>query len=128
MGIPERLGTLDVDCESLFVSPNDKLTNILLALCYFLRMNATCLSQRKFFVSGPADTAMKLWEVATGCCLYAWEFLTAVKWVVFSEDDTQISCFTEQRLWNQENAVLSSASLQPFKNCSAHGCSLARFE
>ena len=101
MGIPERLGTLDVDCESLFVSPNDKLTNILLALCYFLRMNATCLTQRKFFVSGPADTAMKLWEVANGCCLYAWEFLTVVKWVVFSEDDTRISCFTEQRMGHQ---------------------------
>ena len=41
---------------------------------------------------------MKLWEVATGKCLYTWEFPTAVKRVAFSEDDLQIVCVTEQRM------------------------------
>ena len=41
---------------------------------------------------------MKLWEVATGKCLYTWEFPTAVKRVAFSEDDSQIVCVTEQRM------------------------------
>ena len=44
---------------------------------------------------------MKLWEVATGKCLYTWEFPTAVKRVAFSEDDSQIVCVTEQRMGYQ---------------------------
>ena len=52
-------------------------------------------------MTGAADNAMKLWEVATGRCLFTWEFPTAVKSVAFSEDDTQIVCITEQRMGYQ---------------------------
>ena len=44
---------------------------------------------------------MKLWDVATGRCLYTWEFPTAVKRVAFSEDERQIVCLTEQRMGHQ---------------------------
>lgn len=44
---------------------------------------------------------MKLWEVATGKCLFTWEFPTAVKRVAFSEDDDQVVCITEQRMGHQ---------------------------
>lgn len=55
-------------------------------------------AKSKFLVSGAADNTMKLWEVATGRCLYTWEFPTAVKRVAFSEDDLQVVCITEQRM------------------------------
>ncbi|KZT19976.1 WD40 repeat-like protein [Neolentinus lepideus HHB14362 ss-1] len=58
-------------------------------------------SQSKFLVSGSADNCMKLWNVATGKCLYTWEFPTAVKRVAFNEDDDQIVCITEQRMGYQ---------------------------
>ncbi|KAI5118251.1 hypothetical protein M0805_007500 [Coniferiporia weirii] len=58
-------------------------------------------SKTKFLVSGAADNTMKLWEVATGICLYTWDFPTAVKRVAFSEDDNQIVCITEQRMGHQ---------------------------
>ena len=44
---------------------------------------------------------MKLWEVATGKCLFTWEFPTAVKRVAFNSSDTQIACITEQRMGHQ---------------------------
>jgi translation initiation factor 3 subunit I len=44
---------------------------------------------------------MRLWNVATGACLYIWEFPTAVKRVAFSEDDDMIVCITEQRMGYQ---------------------------
>ena len=31
-------------------------------------------AQSRFLVSGSADNMLKLWEVATGKCLYTWEF------------------------------------------------------
>jgi WD40 repeat protein len=52
-------------------------------------------------VSGSADNEMRLWNVATGKCLYVWEFPTAVKWVAFSEEDDQVVCITEQRMGHQ---------------------------
>ena len=58
-------------------------------------------AQSRFLVSGSADNTLKLWEVATGKCLYTWEFPTAVKRVSFSEDDDQIVCITEQRMGYQ---------------------------
>ncbi|KAF8500536.1 WD40 repeat-like protein [Gautieria morchelliformis] len=58
-------------------------------------------SETRFLVSGSADNCMKLWEVATGKCLYTWEFPTAVKRVAFSEDDSQVVCVTEQRMGHQ---------------------------
>ncbi len=44
---------------------------------------------------------MRLWSVATGKCLFFWEFPTAVKRVAFSEDDDQVVCITEQRMGHQ---------------------------
>lgn len=41
---------------------------------------------------------MRLWEVATGKCLFTWEFTTAAKRVAFSEDCTQVLVVTEQRM------------------------------
>lgn len=52
-------------------------------------------------ISGSADNTLKLWNVATGACLYTWEFPTAVKRVAFSDDDEQIVCVTEQRMGHQ---------------------------
>jgi translation initiation factor 3 subunit I len=52
-------------------------------------------------VSGAADNTLRLWNVATGKCLYTWEFPTAVKRVAFSEDDKQVVCITEQRMGHQ---------------------------
>lgn len=52
-------------------------------------------------VSGSADNEMKLWDVATGKCLYTWEFPTAVKRVAFNDDDEQVVCITEQRMGHQ---------------------------
>jgi len=40
---------------------------------------------------------MRLWDIATGKSLYTWEFLTAVKRVAWSEDDSTILSITEQR-------------------------------
>ncbi|KAH8109243.1 WD40 repeat-like protein [Phellopilus nigrolimitatus] len=58
-------------------------------------------SKSQYLVSGAADNNMKLWQVATGKCLYTWEFPTAVKRVAFSEDDEQVVCITEQRMGHQ---------------------------
>ncbi|KAF7370298.1 Eukaryotic translation initiation factor 3 subunit I [Mycena sanguinolenta] len=55
-------------------------------------------SKSRFLVSGSADNTLRLWNVSSGECLYTWEFSTAVKWVAFSEDDTQVVCITEQRM------------------------------
>lgn len=52
-------------------------------------------------VSGAADNTLRLWNVATGKCLYTWEFPTAVKRVAFSDDDKQVVCITEQRMGYQ---------------------------
>jgi translation initiation factor 3 subunit I len=52
-------------------------------------------------VSGAADNTLRLWNVATGKCLYTWEFPTAVKRVSFSDDDSQVVCITEQRMGYQ---------------------------
>ena len=49
-------------------------------------------------VSGAADNTLRLWAVATGKCLYTWEFPTAVKRVAFNETGTQVVCITEQRM------------------------------
>ncbi|ODN99619.1 eukaryotic translation initiation factor 3 subunit I [Cryptococcus wingfieldii CBS 7118] len=54
-------------------------------------------SQTKFLLTGGADNVMKLWEVETGECLFTWEFLTAVKRVAWSEDDSQFLSVTEER-------------------------------
>lgn len=54
-------------------------------------------SQSRFLITGGADNEMKLWDIATGKCLYSWEFLTAVKRVAWSEDDQTILSITEQR-------------------------------
>jgi len=58
-------------------------------------------SESRFLVSGAADNTLRLWSVATGKCLYTWEFPTAVKSVAFSDDDEQIVCITEQRMGHQ---------------------------
>ncbi|KAJ3918571.1 WD40 repeat-like protein [Lentinula edodes] len=55
-------------------------------------------SESMYMVSGSADNQLRLWNVATGKCLYTWEFPTAVKRVAFSEDDKQVVCITEQRM------------------------------
>ena len=52
-------------------------------------------------VSGAADNTLRLWAVATGKCLYTWEFPTAVKRVAFNETGTQVVCITEQRMGYQ---------------------------
>ena len=57
--------------------------------------------ESRFFVTGSADNAMKLWNVQTGKCLFTWEFPTAVKRVAFSEDGTRLVCITEQRMGYQ---------------------------
>ncbi|KAJ7802197.1 eukaryotic translation initiation factor 3 [Mycena olivaceomarginata] len=54
--------------------------------------------QSRFLVSGAADNTLRLWNVATGRCLYTWEFSTSVKRVAFNEDGTQVVCVTEQRM------------------------------
>ncbi|KAJ7436764.1 hypothetical protein B0H11DRAFT_2363792 [Mycena galericulata] len=56
--------------------------------------------ESRFFVSGSADNTLRLWNVATGECLYTWEFTTAVKRVAF-KDDTKVVCITEQRMGHQ---------------------------
>ncbi|TFK71291.1 WD40 repeat-like protein [Pluteus cervinus] len=58
-------------------------------------------SESKYMISGAADNMLKLWAVATGKCLYTWEFPTAVKRVSFSHDDKQVVCITEQRMGYQ---------------------------
>jgi len=58
-------------------------------------------SESKYMVSGAADNTLRLWAVATGKCLYTWEFQTAVKRVAFNEDDSQVVCITEQRMGYQ---------------------------
>lgn len=40
-------------------------------------------SKSEFLLSASADNTMKLWAVATGKCLYTWEFPTAVKRVAW---------------------------------------------
>ncbi|KJA14480.1 hypothetical protein HYPSUDRAFT_220456 [Hypholoma sublateritium FD-334 SS-4] len=57
--------------------------------------------QSKYMVSGAADNTLRLWEVATGKCLFTWEFPTAVKRVAFNEAGTQVVCITEQRMGHQ---------------------------
>lgn len=57
--------------------------------------------ETRFLVSGSADNMMKLWDIATGKCLYTWEFPTAIKRVAFSDDDNLIACITEQRMGYQ---------------------------
>lgn len=52
-------------------------------------------------ISGAADNTLRLWDVATGKCLYTWEFPTAVKRVAFNDDGTQAVCITEQRMGYQ---------------------------
>ena len=94
----ERLGTydgnngtvwtVDVDCE---FSPG--WTHERFLMC--------CAAESRFLVSGAADNTLRLWSVATGKCLYTWEFPTAVKSVAFSDDDEQIVCITEQRMGHQ---------------------------
>lgn len=44
---------------------------------------------------------MRLWKVATGECLFSWEFPTAVKRVAWSEDDSKVVLVTEQRMGHQ---------------------------
>jgi len=58
-------------------------------------------SESKFLCSGAADNTLRLWAVATGKCLFTWEFPTAVKRVAFSQDDKQLVCITEQRMGYQ---------------------------
>ncbi|KAF8182325.1 eukaryotic translation initiation factor 3 [Pholiota molesta] len=57
--------------------------------------------QTVYMVSGAADNTLRLWEVATGKCLFTWEFPTAVKRVAFNETGTQVVCITEQRMGHQ---------------------------
>ncbi|KAJ7066528.1 WD40-repeat-containing domain protein [Mycena amicta] len=57
--------------------------------------------ESRFLVSGSADNTLRLWSVASGKCLYTWEFPTAVKRVAFNEDGTQVVCITEQRMGHQ---------------------------
>ncbi|KAF9481110.1 WD40 repeat-like protein [Pholiota conissans] len=57
--------------------------------------------QTVFLVSGAADNTLRLWEVATGKCLYTWEFPTAVKRAALNENGTQVVCITEQRMGHQ---------------------------
>lgn len=59
------------------------------------------LAQSRFLVSGSADNELRLWNVSNGKCLYVWEFPTAVKRVVFSDDDERVVCITEQRMGHQ---------------------------
>jgi len=55
----------------------------------------------RFLVSGSADNTLRLWQVSSGKCLFAWEFPTAVKCVAFNEEGSQIVCITEQRMGHQ---------------------------
>ncbi|KAG0172154.1 translation initiation factor eIF3 subunit [Apophysomyces sp. BC1034] len=55
-------------------------------------------SSSTMVVTGSADNTARLWEVRTGRCLKTWEFMTAVKRVEFSEDDTMVLCVTEERM------------------------------
>ncbi|SGY77211.1 BQ5605_C005g03580 [Microbotryum silenes-dioicae] len=55
-------------------------------------------STSTYLISGSADNNLKLWDVRTGTCLYTWEFPTAVKRVMWSEDDSKILAVTEQRM------------------------------
>jgi len=57
-----------------------------------------CDSTSTFLVSGSADNTMKLWRISTGELLYTWEFPTAIKRVMFSEDDSKIVMVTEKRM------------------------------
>ncbi|KAJ7043709.1 WD40-repeat-containing domain protein [Mycena alexandri] len=58
-------------------------------------------SESRFLVSGSADNTLRLWNVASGKCLYTWEFPTAVRRVAFNEDNSKIVCITEQRMGYQ---------------------------
>lgn len=42
------------------------------------------LAKSEFLVSGSADNMMKLWRIATGECVYTWEFPTAIKRVAWT--------------------------------------------
>ncbi|KAJ7802199.1 WD40-repeat-containing domain protein [Mycena olivaceomarginata] len=57
----------------------------------------------RFLVSGAADNTLRLWNVATGQCLYTWEFSNSVKRVAFNEDGTQVVCVIEQRMGYPSN-------------------------
>ena len=59
------------------------------------------IAESKYLISGAADNTLRLWAVATGKCLYTWEFTTAVKRVAFNEAGTQVVCITEQRMGYQ---------------------------
>jgi translation initiation factor 3 subunit I len=50
------------------------------------------------FASGAADNTVRLWDIRTGKCLKVWNFDTAVKWVEFNEDGSQLLAVTEQRM------------------------------
>ncbi|CED82811.1 wd40 repeat-like protein [Phaffia rhodozyma] len=54
-------------------------------------------SKSELLLSASADNCMKLWAVATGKCLFTWEFPTAVKRVSWNEDDSLFLSITEQR-------------------------------
>ncbi|KIY51537.1 WD40 repeat-like protein [Fistulina hepatica ATCC 64428] len=98
----------NADGDLLFSSSKDQLINVWFSrngerLGTYSGHNGTVWtidvdSESKYMVSGAADNTLRLWQVATGKCLYTWEFPTAVKSVSFSENDRQVVCITEQRM------------------------------
>ncbi|PWZ00390.1 putative TIF34-translation initiation factor eIF3, p39 subunit [Testicularia cyperi] len=88
-------------------------------------------STSTLLVSGSADNQMRLWEVATGKCLFVWEFNTAAKRVAFSEDCTQILVVTEARMGhkgalrvfriNRDPASWTQQDLEPTRTITFSG-------
>lgn len=102
----ERLGTYEGHNGSVWTVDVDRASFHFFFFSFFLGWPLTLYSisnvaESKFLISGAADNTLRLWAVATGKCLYTWEFPTAVKRVAFNEAGTQVVCITEQRMGYQ---------------------------
>jgi len=101
----ERLGTYEGNNGSVWTVDVDRALALffVLSLVIFVLILVfwNAVAQSKFLVTGAADNTLRLWAVATGKCLYTWEFPTAVKRVAFNEKGTQVVCITEQRMGHQ---------------------------
>lgn len=64
-------------------------------------------------MTGSAANEMRLYEVATGKCLFVWEFPTAVKRVQFSSDGTQCLAVTEQRMGHRGKLMVFHINRDP---------------
>ena len=96
----ERLGTYEGNSGSVWTVDVDRAPYLL--ECPSSDSNYSFnAAESKYLVSGAADNTLRLWAVATGKCLYTWEFPTAVKRVAFNETGSQVVCITEQRMGYQ---------------------------